>query len=132
MISVRTATATSVHLRSGRMCMHGDMCCPWLLSMVTSSDSLVCRPCRQDVTCVIADLSHTPRWERGRTNSKSPCCVLNCTTLSFAHATISAGVLPPDIKFMTHPLPTPTPLCKHHYCSVWCTGNTAKELSDMW
>ena len=91
----------------------------YVLSMVMSSDSLVCRPCRQDVTRVVADPSHTPRWERGRTNSKSPCCVLNCTTLSFAHATISTGGLPPDIKFMTHPLPTPTPLCKHHYHAVY-------------
>ena len=84
-----------------------------------SADCLVCFPCRQDVTCAVADPSHTPGWERGRTNSKSPCCVLNCTALSFALATISAGALPPDIKFMTHPLPTPTPLCKHHYHAVY-------------
>ena len=116
MISVTTATATSVHLRSGRMCMHRDMCCPWVYM---STDSLVCRPCRQDVTCAVANPSHTPGWERGRTNCKSPCCALNCTALSFARATISAGALPPDIEFMTHPLPTPTPLCKHHDHEVY-------------
>ena len=91
-----------------------------VLSMGRSSDSLVCHPCRQDLTRVVADPSHTPRLERGRTNSKSPSCVLNCTALSFAHATIiSSGMLPPDIKFTTHPLPTPTPLCKHHYHAVY-------------
>ena len=90
-----------------------------MLSMGMSADSLVCHPCRQDLTRVVADPSHAPRWERGRTNSKSPCCVLNCTVLSFAHATISTGGLPPDTKFMTHPLPTPTPHCKHHCHAVY-------------
>ena len=33
-----------------------------MLSLDVSADSLVCRPCRHDVTQVIAD---APRWRKG-------------------------------------------------------------------
>ena len=75
----------------------------YVLSIGMSADSLVCRPCRQDVTRVVTDPGHTPRWGRDvGTRSKNLCSVLNCTKTSFAHATISTGELPQGIL---NPLP---------------------------
>ena len=56
----------------------------YVLSIGMSADSLVCRPCRQDVTRVVTDPGHTPRWGRDvGTKSKNLCSVLNCTIISF-------------------------------------------------
>ena len=97
----------------------------YVLSIGMSADSLVCRPCRQDVTRVVTDPGHTPRWGRDvGTRSKNLCSVLNCTKTSFAHATISTGELPQGIQFRTKPTPTPTPLFKHHYHSVYDAQET--------
>ena len=93
-----------------------------------SADSLVCRPCRQDVTRVVTDPGHTPRWGRDvGTKSKNLCSVLNCTKISFAHAAISTGELPQGIQFRTKPTPTPTPLCKHHYHAVYDAQETRQR-----
>ena len=46
----------------------------YVLSKGMSADSLVCRPCRQDVTRAVSDTTHTPRWEKGEKGRKM--CVL--------------------------------------------------------
>ena len=100
----------------------------YVLSIGMSADSLVCRPCRQDVTRVVTDPGHTPRWGRDvETKSKNLCSVLNCTKISFAHAAISTGELPQGIQFRTKPTPTPTPLCKHHYHAVYDAQETRQR-----
>ena len=35
-----------------------------MVSMDVPADSVVCRPCRQDVTRVIADAEYMPRWRK--------------------------------------------------------------------
>ena len=92
----------------------------YIQSMGMSADSLVCRPCRQDVTRSrsVANPSHRPRWEKGRERERSVCFVLHCSESSIAHATISTSELP-QINFKSQPLPTPTPLCKYHYLIVY-------------
>ena len=100
----------------------------YVLSIGMSADSLVCRPCRQDVTRVVTDPGHTPRWGRDvGTRLKNLCSVLNCTKIAFAHATISTGELPQGIQFRTKPIPAPTPPCKHHYHAVYDAQDTRQR-----
>ena len=100
----------------------------YVLSIGMSADSLVCCPCRQDVTRVVTDPGHTPRWGRDvGTRLKNLCSVLNCTKIAFAHATISTGELPQGIQFRTKPIPAPTPLCKHHYHAVYDAQDTRQR-----
>ena len=62
--------------------------------MDISADSLVCRPCRHDVTRVLADAAYVPRWQKGSTESASTyCCVHNCTKRAFSQASLCTGFL---------------------------------------
>jgi hypothetical protein len=36
----------------------------YVLSLNLSAESLVCRPCRDDVTRVLSNPSHVPRWRK--------------------------------------------------------------------
>ena len=88
-----------------------------MLSMDVSADSLVCRPCRHDVTRVLADAAYVPRWRKRSGESSS--CVRN---LSFAQASMcSSDELQSiqDMQFQSEPVPIPTPLCKSHYHVVY-------------
>ena len=95
----------------------------FILSMEISADSLVCRPCRHDVTRVLADAAYVPRWQEGSTESASTyCCVHNCTKRAFSQASLcSRDDLQhmEDIEFQSDPIPIPTPLCKSHYHMVY-------------
>ena len=95
----------------------------YMLSMDVSADSLVCRPCRHDVTRVLADAAYVPRWrKRSGESSNSYCCVRNCNQLSFAQASMcSSDELQSiqDIHFQSEPVPIPTSLCKSHYHVVY-------------
>ena len=92
----------------------------YLQSRGMSLDTAICRPCRQDVTRALADLTHVPRWEKGCGRSKTLCFVLNCSEPSIARARVGNSELR-DIQFQSFPPPTPTPLCKHHYHVVYDT-----------
>ena len=93
------------------------------MSMDIPADSLVCRPCRQDVTRVIADAGYIPRWgKESRASSNSYYCVRNCSQLSIANTSMcSSDELKQiqDIEFQSEPIPVPTPLCKSHYHAVY-------------
>ena len=93
------------------------------MSMDIPADSLVRRPCRQDVTRVIEDAGYIPRWgKESRASSNSYCCVRNCSQLFIANTSMcSSDELKQiqDIEFQSEPIPVPTPLCKSHLpCSV--------------
>ena len=88
------------------------------------ADSVVCRPCRQEITRTLADSEYIPRWKKGSlsTNSDSNCCVLNCEQLSIAHANLCSSDQLQSMQvilFKTMPVPVPTPLCKSHYYTVY-------------
>ena len=91
-----------------------------VLSLQVPPDSLVCRPCRHDVTRVLANPCYVPRWRKGKTSAKnSTCCILGCRSVTLSavgstsevhHAFESMG-----LKCSSEVIPTPTPLCKYHY-----------------
>ena len=91
-----------------------------VLSLQVPPDSLVCRPCRHDVTRVLANPCYVPRWRKGKTSAKnSTCCILGCSSVTLSavgstsevhHAFESMG-----LKCSSEVIPTPTPLCKYHY-----------------
>ena len=62
----------------------------YVLSLKVPSDSLVCRPCRDDVTRVLPNPCYVPRWRKGKASSKSSnCCVVNCNNAVFAASAVA-------------------------------------------
>ena len=97
-----------------------------MLSINVPLSSLVCRPCRHDVTRVLANPAYVPRWRKSKGQSNnSHCYVRNCENLTFTHSTLgSAEELKcafesKGIEINTECIPTPTPLCKYHYYAVY-------------
>ena len=96
----------------------------YVVSMDVPADSVVCRPCRQDVTRVIAaEYNVMPRWGKESVeSSNSYCCVQNCSELSIVHASMCSSdefMQIQGIEFQNEPIPVPTPLCKSHYHAVY-------------
>ncbi len=97
------------------------------LSLKVTSDSLVCSACRKDVTRVLADNTYKPRWEKLKESiEKTTCCIAHCTEAVFAslhrasdqlHSTMETI----GLKCSASEIPTPTPLCQHHYHLVYKT-----------
>ena len=91
----------------------------YVLSLNISGESLVCRSCRDDVTRVLSNSSHVPKWRKvGVETSDIYCCVKHCTHYSFTQTNMgSSDELKhvQQIEFAYDTIPTPTPLCKSHY-----------------
>ena len=92
------------------------------LSLDISGDSLVCRPCRNDIARLKNDPSYRPRWEK---NKISGCVIPQCeNTFSskcnipipdiFQCLTLASENVPPKLD-------AAPPLCKHHYHVVYNT-----------
>ena len=106
-------TATSHHQLHGGMNRLVHM---HVLSLQIPSDLLICRLCRDDVTRVLANPCHVPRWRRVR-GKTSNCRILGCSSVStyqVQHAFESAG-----LNCSSEVIPVPTPLCKYHYHTVY-------------
>lgn len=99
-----------------------ERACELVKSLGVSPDSLVCRPCRQDVTRVLGSSSYIPRWEKSRENE---CCIHKCTEHAIAYSSMAsqesmkAAFEAGDLKCMGDEIPFPTPLCKCHYHVVY-------------
>ena len=103
-----------------------------MLSLNVSTDSQVCRPCRDDVTRVLANPAYIPRWRKERVEScNTYCCVKNCDNLSFSQTTMcsSSDELKSvhHIEFKTERVLIPTPLCKNHYYVVYDALQSRKK-----
>ena len=56
-----------------------------ILSLRVPPDFLICRPCRHDVTRVLANPCYVPRWRKGKTSAKnSTCCILGCNSVTLS------------------------------------------------
>ena len=109
-----------------------------MLSMDVSADSLVCRPCRHDVTRVLADAAYVPRWRKGSgVSSNSYCCVRNCNQVSFAQASMCSSdelqayrtySFKVSLFLSLHPYARPITM----WCMMHCTHgtNTAELVVD--
>ena len=94
---------------------------------------LVCPACRKDITRVLANSSHVPRWTKLHPGRE--CCVQECSKNVFAslHKITSDEVRQifdsGGLKFNSSTIPVPVPLCKHHYQS---NVTKTRALCDMW
>ena len=92
-------------------------------SLTVNPDDPVCYACRKELTRVLSDSAYVPRWEKLSTTN--PCCIDECLHNAFAllkkfsHAELQSGFLQGGLKSRTSTIPTPTPLCKHHYHMIY-------------
>ena len=93
-------TGTSRNVGVGRSCNlchthHHQLSTPaeWMneearkfvVSLHVQSDALICKRCKDDVTRVLANPSHIPRWRKGGVTGKDKCCITLCSESVFAH-----------------------------------------------
>ena len=94
------------------------------LSLQVRAHSIICKPCKDDVTRMLANPAHTPRWKKERKTSSEKCCILNCSENAFVSSKL-ASIERLLAVFESIPLqcsgnvPIPTPFCKHHYHLVY-------------
>ena len=96
-----------------------ERACELAASFQINKDSLVCRPCRQDVSRMLTDQTYVPRWRKKRDTNM--CCISDCTESAFVCSKMaSSGTMTIAMERMgvacsLHEPPEPTPLCKHHH-----------------
>lgn len=88
------------------------------------SGDLVCHPCRDDLHRISANASHIPRWKK-KNPITDKCCVRGCSDICFAHSKMQIFTTPTaeqlkDIDIvLDENMPSPTPLCNHHYHTLY-------------
>ena len=113
----------------------------YVLSLKVPLACYICCLCRDDVTRILANPSHVPRWKKGKNSSNSSnCCVLGCSSVSLSavsstfqdelqHAFQRMG-----LQCSSEVIPTPTPLWKYHYhlvySSLYSPGNVQPVVYD--
>jgi len=96
-----------------------------LTELHLSKQSLVCRLCRDDISKVVRNPAHTPRWVK--VARKTNCCVPTCSRSAFVHSKIASSEQTRNIlKCECVVIPYPTPLCKQHY-HVVCDALQPKQ-----
>ena len=91
-------------------------------SLNVPADGLICQTCRKDITKVLSDSMFVPRWKKS--NDKRECCIQQCSNTVFAslHKTseqVQSAIQSGGLKCSLSTVPTPAPLCKHHYHLVY-------------
>ncbi len=106
--SIRTSKYPSWTDKSSQQCVQ---------SLGVDAQSPVCRACRDDVSRLVKNSAFTPRWEKEK--QYETCVIQSCNgkDLHYSHTItsdelIAFGLDIPDV------IPTPFPLCKHHYYTV--------------
>ena len=88
----------------------------YVLSLKVPSDMLICRLCRDDVTSVLVNPCHVPRWRRVR-GKTSNCYILGCSSVSTYQ--VQQAFESTGLNCSSEVIPVPTPLCKYHYHTVY-------------
>jgi len=101
-----------------------------VLSHQVSLNAYACQPCRQDVTRMLSK-SYASRW-RETTSKRSACCVIDCTDNVFVSLHKGSDLLQfafeaGELRHCECEVPIPSPLCKHHYHSVYNGTTNAKH-----
>lgn len=90
--------------------------------------SLVCHPCRGDVTKIVRNPEFVPRWEKSMKTCKEKvshkCCVSECSSLSFVSTALGTSEQLKSAFNNTQlkygdAIPVPTPLCQYHYHIIY-------------
>ena len=94
----------------------------YFLSLNVPRGGVVCITCRRDISRVLSDPNHTPRWIQP--SRKTACCVDGCREVVFSsllRSSIHINATFNDLGFKStvSPIPNPIPLCKHHYHKVY-------------
>ena len=95
----------------------------YALDLNVPQDGLICPACRKDITRVMSNADHVPRW--AKTPAEKYCCVVECkdTVFSALHKTSSQEIeqlfISCGLRSTTPSIPIPTPLCKHHYHLIY-------------
>ena len=95
----------------------------YALDLNVPQDGLICPACRKDITRVMSNADHVPRWTK--TPAEKYCCVVECkdTVFSALHKTSSQEIeqlfISCGLRSTTPSIPIPTPLCKHHYHLIY-------------
>ena len=63
----------------------------YVTSMQVQSDALICKPCKDDVTRVLANPSLIPRWRKGSMTDKNRCYILLCGQRVFVHGRLASS-----------------------------------------
>ena len=93
----------------------------FVLSQQLNLDSLICKPCRNDISKCLADPHHSPRWKKS--TLKGVCCIFECSDMA-EHNCSKFSETDKDvlqkcaIKCKTNVIPDPMPLCTGHYNSL--------------
>ena len=97
-----------------------EFCRELALTLGITEQSLVCRPCRNDIARLRKDPCHCPRWEKERI---SECAVLQCRNKSFSKCNIPMSDIVLCLELAGESVPsqldTAPSLCKHHYHMVY-------------
>ena len=97
----------------------------FVISLQVQSDEATCTPCKDDVTRVLANPSHIPRWMKGSITDKGKCYILQCSESVFVRGRLAtsehmqAALEQAGLQSSSDSIPVPTPLCKHHYHSIY-------------
>ena len=92
--------------------------------------------CRDDVTRVLSNPSHVPRWEKGKARQQSnDCCIADCSSTSVALTSIASAEELEHIlreRGLNGSIGVPTPLCKRHYHMAYDALTSHKKTCNMW
>jgi hypothetical protein len=84
----------------------------------------VCAACRKDITRMISNDAYVPRWEKER-RRKNMCCIAQCPEIAMASLhkasseQLQSALETVGLECFAPEIPTPTPLCKHHYHLIY-------------
>ena len=99
-----------------------DSCRQIAMSLQLSVHSLVCRPCRNDITRLTKDPDHHPRWEKCQITE---CVIPECKNTFFSNCSIPSEDILQCLTLKGENIPpqleVPAPFCKHHYHMVYNT-----------
>ena len=83
----------------------------------------ICRPCRDDISRLLKNAEHQPRWKKRGKLDGNFCCWPGCNNPTFVCTHIATAVqlqaLACKDEFPQQCFPVPTPLCKTHYYLVY-------------
>ena len=83
-------------------------------SLGVDTHSPICRACRDDVSRLVKNPAFTPRWEKEKQNEK--CIIRSCKSKELHHSNTIMGEELIELGFeIPNIIPTPSPICKHHY-----------------
>ena len=90
--------------------------------------SPVCRPCKDDIVCILKDSTITPRWKKK--SGVSPCCISECDTpaVRFSKCITFQNITDLGREVSTELITTnSTPLCLEHYDQIYREMNSPKQ-----